>query len=78
MELTITTLMLAVKAMQRDIARNEAMAADEAVSDDDAEYYGQMVLDQMPAFGELRQAYVAAQAVNPEFPPLQALLYPPN
>ncbi|WP_338846650.1 hypothetical protein V8J88_23185 [Massilia sp. W12] len=76
MVLTITTLMLAVKAMQRDIARNEALASDATLDDNDLEYYGQMVMDQLPAFAELRQAYEEEQANNPEFPPLDELLFP--
>lgn len=76
MELTIYTLMMAVKAMQRDIARHEVLAADETLGEEELEYYGQMVMDQMPAFGELRVAYEKAQADNPEFPVLDQLLYP--
>ena len=76
MNLSITTLMFAVKAMQRDIARHEALSADCQLSDEDAEYYGQMVMDQLPAFSELRQAYEQEQIANPEFPLLRDLLYP--
>ncbi|MBI3230860.1 MAG: hypothetical protein HYZ45_12000 [Burkholderiales bacterium] len=66
--ISLNALMTAIKAVQRDIAYHEKLAADTSLSDDDLDYYGQCVLDLTQVFGELGMTYQDAQKEHPEFP----------
>ncbi|HET8726815.1 MAG TPA: hypothetical protein VFO41_04805 [Alphaproteobacteria bacterium] len=71
MDISVNTLVLAIKAIDRDIKRHEGLLEDEALSDEDAELYGQTVLDLSRALSELGGAYQAARRDHPELPALE-------
>jgi NhaP-type Na+/H+ and K+/H+ antiporter len=72
--LSLDTLMLCIKAVQRDIAWHEQLAGSEDASDEDVEYHGQYVLDLSRALSELGSLYQDARAGNPGLPELDQLL----
>lgn len=55
--LSLDTLVLCIKAVQRDIAWHEQLAGSEDSSDEDIEYHGQYVLDLSRALSELGSLY---------------------
>jgi len=74
MEISMNTLMLALKAIQRDIDRHRMLANGDDLSEEDADYYGSYVLDLSRALGELGDVYELARATTPEAPSLDQLL----
>ncbi len=72
-DISIDSLMMAIKSVQRDIKRHEELAQDTNLSDDDLDYYGQYVLDLTKVYGELGMAYQEAQKQYPECPLLEEL-----
>lgn len=72
-DISTNTLMLAIKAVQRDIKHYEELAG-EAVDDEDVEYYGQYVLDLSRAMSELGTLYQEALKHHPECPTLDELV----
>ncbi|MDD4882322.1 MAG: hypothetical protein PHR30_17020 [Gallionellaceae bacterium] len=72
----MNTLMLAIKAIDRDIKRHEELAQDPTLSDEDADYYGQYALDLMQALSELGGQYQIAREDHPECPTLDDLTRP--
>lgn len=73
MDISTNTLMLAIKAVQRDIQHHEKLASD-AVDDGDVEYYGQYVLDLNRAMSELGTLYQEVLKHHPECPTLDELV----
>lgn len=73
MNVSLNTLMLAIKAIQRDITRYEELAQREGLSDEDYDYYGQYVLDLTRALSELGDLYRIARESHPECPSLEEL-----
>ena len=76
MDMSINTLMLAIKAIERDIKSHEKIAQGEALSDEDSDYYGQYVLDLTQALSELAGLYQIARGGHPECPTLEELVRP--
>lgn len=76
MNLSLNTLMLAIKAVQRDIQRHEELAQGVGLSDEDYDYYGQYVLDLTQALSELGDLYRIAREGHPECPSLEDLTGP--
>ncbi|MGN2246287.1 hypothetical protein ACFWZ3_06330 [Frateuria sp. GZRR35] len=74
MDISIQTLMLAIKAMQRDAAWHEQRACDDQITDEDAEYYGQYALDLSRALSELGTVYEVARKQHPDSPSVDDLL----
>ena len=74
MNLSIYALMMAIKSIQRDIAAHEKLANDAELSDEDLDYYGQLVLDLTKVFGELCMVYDVEQKNYPDFPPMAELI----
>ena len=72
-DISTNTLMLAIKAVQRDIKHYEELAGD-AVDDEDVEYYGQYVLDLTKAMSELGTLYQEARKRHPQCPTLDELV----
>lgn len=72
--LSLDTLMLCIKAVQRDIAWHEQLAGSEDSSDEDIEYHGQYVLDLSRALSELGGLYQDARDGRPELPELDRLI----
>lgn len=73
MDISTNTLMLAIKAVQRDIKHHERLAG-EAADEEDVEYYGQYVLDLNRAMSELGTLYQEALKHHPECPSLDELV----
>ncbi len=78
MNVSIFALMMSIKSMQRDIVEQEKLANDETASDEDLDYYGQLVLDLSKVFGELCMAYDIAQKEYPDFPAMEELIRTPS
>jgi hypothetical protein len=76
MTLSIDTVMLAIKAIQRDIESHETLASDQATDAAEVEYHGQYVLDLSKALTELCNSYEAARLAHPQCPSLDELLAP--
>ena len=76
MNMSLNTLMLAIKAIERDIKTQEKLAQDDALSDEDSDYYGQYVLDLTQALSELAGLYQIARVGHPECPTLEELVRP--
>ena len=74
MNMSLNTLMLAIKAIERDIESHEKIAQAEALSDEDSDYYGQYVIDLMQALSELAGLYQIARTGHPECPTLEELV----
>lgn len=74
MQISLSSLMLAIKAIQRDIARHEEMSNAPDLSDGDADYYGNYVLDLTRALGEVGNAYERSRKTDPDAPTLDELL----
>ena len=74
MNISIYALMMAIKSVQRDIAAHEKLANDAELSDEDLDYYGQLVLDLSKVFGELCMVYDAEQKNYPDFPPMEEVI----
>lgn len=74
MNIAISSLVLAIRAMEEAIAKYELLAGDASLPDDDLDYYGQYVLDLQKAFGELGGLYDELQKAHPDYPTFDALL----
>lgn len=74
MDISMNSLMLAIKAIQRDIDRREALLDDDKLSDDDADYQGQYVMDLTQALSEIGDVYERSRAGIAEAPSLEKLL----
>lgn len=72
--LSLDTLILCIKAVQRDIAWHEQLAGSEDSSDEDIEYHGQYVLDLSRALSELGSLYQDALEGHPGLPGLDQLM----
>jgi hypothetical protein len=72
--ISINTLMLAIKAVQRDIDWHERIASDDSTDDETAEYHGQYVLDLSQALSELGTLYQEARQRHPDCPSLDDLV----
>ena len=76
MHISMNTLMLAIKAIERDIKRHEEIAQSETLNDEDSDYYGQYTLDLTQALSELGSLYQIARENHPECPTLDELTKP--
>lgn len=65
MEISMNSLMLAIKAMQRDIDQHQALLSDDQLSDDDADYHGQYIMDLTRALGEIGDVYERSRGGHP-------------
>jgi hypothetical protein len=74
MNMAISSLVLAIRAMEEAIAKYELLAGDESLSDEDLDYYGQYVLDLQKAFGELGGVYDELQKAHPNYPTFDAMI----
>jgi hypothetical protein len=74
MDFSMNTLMLAIKAVQRDIARHEALLEDDSLSDADCDEYGELVLDLTKALGELGETYEAERGKHEGLPTFDELI----
>jgi NhaP-type Na+/H+ and K+/H+ antiporter len=74
MKISMNSLMLAIKAIQRDIDQREALLNEDELSDDDADYQGQYVMDLTRALGEIGDVYERSRGGVPEAPSLETLL----
>jgi len=74
MDISINALMLAIKAMQRDIDHHRMRLSDVGISDDDADYHGQYVVDLTQALGEIGDVYEHSRKETPAAPTLDQLL----
>lgn len=73
MNISMNTLMLAIKAVQRDIDRHQELAEDEALGEEEADYHSQYILDLTQALSELGGLYQTARENHPECPTLDEL-----
>ena len=73
-QLSATSLMLAVKSLDIEIKRHEAKLTTGDLSDEDADYYGQYVLDLTRAFSEVASAYEDARQIDARLPAVEKLL----
>lgn len=74
MNLTITTLQLAICSVENEIRKYELMTQDESATDEDIDEYGHYVLDLSRALGELGQAYTEERKAYPEYPSFEEML----
>lgn len=72
-DISMNTLMLAIKAVQRDTQYHEKLAV-QAADDEDVKYYDQYVLDLNRAMSELGTLYQEALKHHPECPSLDELV----
>lgn len=68
MNLTINTLLLAIRSVESEIKKFELMTQDENASDEDLGEYGDYVLELSQAHGELGVAYDEARKDYPQYP----------
>lgn len=69
MNLTISTLYLAVRSMQGELKRFEELASDPTLDDETVEEHGEYVLALQKALCELGTEYDAARLEYPHYPP---------
>lgn len=74
MNISMNTLMLSIKAVERDLQRCEQLAKSETLSDEEADEYGQYVLDLTQALSELGGVYDVARSRHPKCPTLDELI----
>lgn len=74
MEISVNSLMLAIKAIQRDIDQHQAQMSGDQLSDDDNDYQGQYIIDLTRALGEMGDVYERSREKVPEAPALEQLL----
>ena len=74
MDISLNSLMLAIKAIQRDIERREALLDDDGLSDEEADEQGHYVMDLTQALGEIGDVYEQARGAVAEAPSLETLL----
>lgn len=74
MEISLNSMMLALKAIQRDLDRHQALLRDDDLTDDDADYYSQYVLDLTRTLGEFSDLYERSRTDEPLAPSLEQLL----
>jgi hypothetical protein len=72
--ISLETLMLSIKALQRDIARHEQQSVSEQSNEEDAEYHGQYAMDLARALSELGGLYQDARGRHPVGPTLDELI----
>lgn len=73
MTLSINTLMLAIKAVERDMERLEDFVSDE-FSAEETQALGQQTQELAQALGELGRLYERERQQQPDCPPLEQLL----
>ena len=73
MTLSINTLMLAIKAVERDMERLEDFVNDE-FSAEETQALGQQTQELAQALGELGRLYERERQQQPDCPPLDQLL----
>ncbi len=74
MNLTITTLQLAICSVQSEIKKYELMTQDETATDEDLDEFGHYVLDLSRALNELGLAYDQERQPYPDFPAFELLM----
>jgi hypothetical protein len=74
MSLSASTLMLAIRCVDREIRRWEVKLRKGDLNEEDSDYYGHYVLDLTRALGDLGTEYEAARAGNTNLPTVDALL----
>lgn len=74
MNLTITTLQLAICSVQSEIKKYELMTQDESATDEDLDEFGHYVLDLSRALNELGFAYDQERKAYPEYPSFEKML----
>ena len=66
MQLSTNTLILAIKSVQDAIKKHEELLQDKHMSEKDADYYGQYILDLTQALSELGGTYQIMRKDHPE------------
>ena len=74
MSLSASTLMLAIKCVDREIRSWEVKLRKGELDEDDSDYYGHYVLDLTKPLGDLGSAYEEARAGNGDLPTIDKLL----
>ena len=74
MSISMNSLMLAIKAIQRDIETHERLLREPGLSDEDADYHGQYVQDLTRALGEIGDVYERSRSDHAGAPTLERLL----
>lgn len=74
MDISTNTLVLAIKAVDREMKDREKALRDGSPEDENADESGQHVLDLMQAVSELTGAYEQARRRQPHLPPLKEWL----
>lgn len=74
MQLSGSTLMLALKAVEDVKKRYEEKLGSKDLSDEDEDYYGHYVLDLTKASAELESVYLAARRQDSALPDVNDLL----
>jgi hypothetical protein len=70
-EISITNLVLAILAIDRDIKGREKALRDGLISEADEQEYGEYVLDLMKALSELGGLYERARQRDPKLSPIK-------
>jgi hypothetical protein len=70
-EISITNLVLAILAIDRDIKAREKALRDGLISEADEQEYGEYVLDLMKALSELGGIYERARQRDPKLSPIK-------
>jgi hypothetical protein len=70
-EISITNLVLAILAIDRDIKGREKALRDGLISEADEQEYGEYVLDLMKALSELGGIYERARQRDPKLSPIK-------
>jgi hypothetical protein len=70
-EISITNLVLAILAIDRDIKAREKALRDGLISEADEQEYGEYVLDLMKALSELGGLYERARQRDPKLSPIK-------
>ena len=74
MNLSLNTLMIAIKTTQREEERLKARLKAEKLSEEDFDYYQQNLLDLIDAGKELQSFYELRQMQEPSLNPIDQLL----
>ena len=72
--LTITTLQLAICSVQSEIKKYELMTQDERATDEDLDEFGHYVLDLSRAMNELGFSYDQERKAYPDYPSFDEML----
>jgi hypothetical protein len=74
MNISAETLMMALKSVQRDMTRVEKLIRQKDLSEEDIDYYSELLLDLTRASCDLGSAYEEQRSTMPELPPLADLM----